>query len=509
MIENHKGVGEASDLASRTSGAVRSALGWNLANHGLSQLVTVGVFLFLASRLDPAVFGVFALATIVVEAVATEARIAMIDLIVVRREFSRVALSTSFLSAMAGAAAAYLLVVLASPILGAVLGVPSLGAVATVLGLAILAAPLLAVYEALLLKDLRFGLVAARNLTATLVSAAATVSFAIHGPEEWSLVVQRLSAILAGLLVLAPLARWTPSFAFDRNLAQSSLRPFWSLWLGQMINFGLNRAPDLLIGVRLGPELLGVYRVAARVVDMVLSAVTAPLSGVFIPVLTQFAHDRAGQAEQYKQIAALSALLTAPALVGLALISRDLTPLVLDARYAQAGIVVTMLAVAGLAAPFAHFRGGILVAAGRPGLAAALALLDLATTAVAVWIGAGFGLAQASAAVLAASMVAAAVSAFAVARVLDASMGALLRSSAPPFVAAVVMAAALAAGAPIAADWPGWIRVGAAAGLGAAVFGSHLALLHLDWVRARVAYLLKRDGKGGDDIEPPLSQTVL
>jgi len=472
--------------------AVRSAMLWNLAHYGVSQLVAAGVFLYLAARLDPVVFGVFALASLLVDAFAVEARSAAVDLIVAGRHFSARALSTFYHLLLAGAVASYAAVVLACGVLGGPLQAPGLALATAALGLSILVAPRLAAHEALAVGELRFRALAVRNIAASLISAAVAVLTVMAGAPEWALVTQRLAASLAGLLTLARLAPWRPARVFDGALGKRLAPSFGKLWLSQLVTFGLGRIPDLLIGARLSVGALGLYRVAARLADIVQSAVTSPLAGLLVPVLSRFAGDLRAQAEQYRQIAAVTALLTTPALTGLALLAGEIVHALLAPQYAAVAPLVALLAAAGLAAPFAHFRGGVLVAAGHPGLAATLALVDLAATAAAVWCGASFGLTGAAAGVLLASGAAAALSAVVIARALASPVIPLVAPCAPPYVGAGAMAIALTLGAPFADGWPLAARLAAGIAGGAVVFVSWIALVHRRWLAARLDYLRAR-----------------
>jgi O-antigen/teichoic acid export membrane protein len=472
--------------------AVRSAMLWNLAHHGVSQLVAAAVFLYLAARLDPVVFGVFALASLLVDAFAVEARSAAVDLIVAGRHFSARSLSTFYYVLLAGGFVSYAAVVLACGVLGGPLQAPGLAVAVAALGLNILVAPRLAAHEALAVGELRFRALATRNIAASLVSAAAAVLTVMAGAPEWALVTQRLAASLAGLLTLARLAPWRPARLFDGALAKRLTPSFGKLWLSQLVTFGLGRIPDLLIGARLGVGALGLYRVAARLADIVQSAVTSPLAGLLVPVLSRFAGDLRAQAEQYRQIAALTALLTTPALAGLALLSGDIVHALLAPHYAGVAPLVALLAAAGLAAPFAHFRGGVLIAAGQPGAAAMLALLDLAATAAAVWFGAAFGLTWAAAGVLLASGAAAALSSIVIARALASPVIPLVAACAPPYLGAGAMAIGLTLGAPLADSWPIPARLAAGVATGAVVFVGWIVVAHRRWLSARLDYLRTR-----------------
>ncbi len=303
--------------------AVRSALIWNLAHQGVSQAVSAAVFIYLANRLDPVVFGIFAFVVLFVDVFAHQARVSLVDILVMRRDFSPETLSSVLYAGTGAAVLTYVLITLVVPAVPWNDSFAHLGSLVAALALTILVAPLAAVLEALVLRGLQFRALALRNIIATLLSGLAAVAAVLAGAGEWALVAQRLTAVAAGLLVLVAFVRWRPVAVFRGAAARDVATPFVKAWLDQMIAFGLARVVDLIIGLRFGAAALGLYRVATRLVEMVESASSAPLTGVFVPILSRHAADPARRIGHYLEIVILSALATAPLLGGLSLLSAD------------------------------------------------------------------------------------------------------------------------------------------------------------------------------------------
>lgn len=466
-------------------------MSWNLAHQVVGQTVSAAVFFFLARQLPPAAFGVFALAALLADAFATEAKAAAVDLLLIRRDFSGRQLATVFYGGCGLAALAWAAAVLAAAIYGHASGMTELPAVVLALGVSMALAPLAAVYEALALKDLRFRALGLRGVIATLVSAAAALAAILLGAGFWALVVQRVAASAAGVLFLALHIRWAPDAGFDARRARSLGPDFLKLWSSQLLTFGLGRVIDLVVGLRLGVGALGVYRVANRFVELVQAGVIAPLTSVFVPLLTRF-DDRATQARHYRELCAIAALVTAPCFAGLALVAEDLVDLLLGPAYAAASPALTLLALGGLVAPFAYFRGVALMAAKRSGLAAALNVLDLAVTAIAAWFGANFGLPGVLVASLGVSVAAAIVTAVTIRRVMGAPLWPLMAICLPPYGAVAAMGLAVAAAGGLMSQAAGPLRLAAVVALGGATYAAWLAILHRKWIADRLAYLGSR-----------------
>jgi O-antigen/teichoic acid export membrane protein len=486
--------GPAEDGAPQVGGAVRSALTWNVANQLVTQAVSACVFFFLAWELDPVAFGLIAMAALVADGFAVEAKTAAVDLLLIRRDFSPRFLATAFYGGCALAGLAWAAMAVLSRVVAAETGVKELPSMIAALGISVALAPLGAVYEALALKDLRFRALGARAIVASLVSAVAAVGAVLLGAGYWALVVQRVVASASGVLFLSLTIRWFPPASFDRRLAGSLAPDFLKLWSSQLLNFALGRVLDLVVGARLGVETLGFYRVANRLIELVQAAFTAPLTSVFVPLLSQYPSTTLPR-WHYRELCALASLVIAPSFAGLALISDDLVHVLLGDRYEAAGSALRLLALGGLLAPFTYFRSVALIARNRPGLAAGLGLADLAMTMALAWTATGFGLDGVLMATLVAGVVAAAVTTELVCRVLALPPSTLVGNCLPPYLGVLVIAAAVLLGSEWLSGLTAAVRLPLLIPAGALAYAAYLISFHRRWLGARIAYLTSR-GEG-------------
>lgn len=472
---------------SNTSGVVRSALAWNAASFVLTQGVAFGVFLFLAHRLTPAAFGVFALALVGVDLLAQQAKSAVSDLLVQRHETRPGVLSSLFWAfTIACTIAAAALAMIAAP-LGVAFGAPELATVLPWLALVVLLTPGLAIVEALALQKLAFRAFAARNMAASLIGALAAVITAIATGSVLALAAQRIAASAIGLIALQRVSRWRPQAQFDIDHLKPLLRPAAALFAGQALNLALARICDVIIGMRLGVSELGLYRVADRFVEMVHAAATAPIATLWTPLMARLRNDPAAGTSLYLSLMALAALVAAPAFVGLALTADDLTTSLLDPRYDDAAPVLALLAIGGLAIPFAYFRSAILIGLGRNRWALWLAVFDLAATTGFVIVGASYGLSAATAGMLGAAIAAAAASQVAVSRAMGVTTEQVAGAVAPALLAAGLMGAFVLTLQGVLAQAPAPARLAVSAIGGSGFYAAALWALWPRWLAERLA----------------------
>lgn len=468
--------------------AVRSALFWNLSNQVVTQAASALVFVLLARELTPADLGVYALAALVVDAFANETRVAAVDLLLLRRDFSDRFLSTVLAAGMGAALLAAAALASAAPLLASLAQAPALARLLPALALSLLASPLLAVLEALALKDLRFRLFAFRSMASTAGASAAALLVLSCGGGAWAFVAQRLCASAVAVGLLWSVLRWTPALRFDPRSAVAVAGPFLKLWSAQLTNFALGRVTDLIVGFGLGVGPLGLLRAGSRVLDLGVSALLGPLSGVFVPVLAR-SGDEGVRTGDLLQLTALAALLAAPAFAGLALVAPELVQVVFGARYEGSGPALRLLALATLPAPFTYFRSVTLVARGRAALATTLGVADLLVTAAMVGLGSAWGLTPALEGALAAGLIASAASVLVTARAYGLPAGRLLSVTVPPYLGAAVMTVAVLGAAVAAAGLGPPARLALEIGAGVVAFCAYIFAVHRPWLRERLRYL--------------------
>jgi PST family polysaccharide transporter len=142
-------------------------------------------------------------------------------------------------------------------------------------------------YRAMHARHLRFGRLAAAEISGQLVGLATGIVLAALGGGYWALVAQQLVQASATQLVLVLSSGWLPG----RIARAESIRSFVGYGLpllgSQLLNYTANHADTMVIGLRSGPASLGVYDRAFQLVMMPLLQVQAPSTRVALPVLSR------------------------------------------------------------------------------------------------------------------------------------------------------------------------------------------------------------------------------
>jgi PST family polysaccharide transporter len=137
--------------------------------------------------------------------------------------------------------------------------------------------------------------------------------------------------------------------------------------LGSLGSFASSRADALLIGVFFGPTAVGLYRLAARLVEVVTYVTTSALQAVSLPELSRVQDDPGRLSERITKIIQAAALVALPPL-GLLAGSSGVIMQLLGDDWEPATSALSVLCVVGAVVTLTIFTGPILMAVGQPRL---------------------------------------------------------------------------------------------------------------------------------------------
>ena len=225
------------------------------------------------------------------------------------------------------------------------------------------------VQESLLEKTMDFKSLAIRSNVAALVGGLVGLGMAIRGWGAYALVGEDIVGAILRLALLWGLSTWRPTWTFS----WPHLKELWGfsvyVLLGQIGTFVQRRSDAILIGVFFGPAAVGIYRLADRLINMVIEVATRPFVMVVLPQFSHLQDDIPALRKSVKQSVGASAMLTMPLLAILAGLS-FLICQALGARgkddWAKADHVIQILAMVGAARAVTLFVGPLVQSINKP-----------------------------------------------------------------------------------------------------------------------------------------------
>lgn len=478
------------------AGTMQVAMLWNLLSFVVSQASGFVVFLVLATKLPPEVFGMVAIASVVSDFLAIDGRAACMDAIMQMRRFENRILNSAFAGFFAVTLVIGAGIALASPLIAGLFGDPGLQPFLVAFAVLLLPIPWLAVMDALMMRDLQFRKVTERNMVGSLAAGLAGIAWTFTPWAIWALVVQRLVHVVVTGALEYRLTRWLPGGQVDIREAGAFLHRLFSLWLILAITQIVGRAITFVFGLRYDTATVGLTRSATKIVETVQLPLVSPLMGLWFPLMSKVHGNLASERAIYDNILRTSAFLCFPAFAGLALVSHDVVELLLPAAYQGTAPLIAAMALTRLLIPLTWFNTIAMTSLG-------MNRTSLAYTAVTVAVEVG--------ALLLISWVNAATALLLMPlpTVLVGVWGALVLNNRlqqthrshyaellPPAIAAAVLAAMVwLVQTWMAGQWP-LPRLLASVAVGAVSYAGWLWLFHREWTLSRIDLLRGRvDGQ--------------
>jgi O-antigen/teichoic acid export membrane protein len=133
-------------------------------------------------------------------------------------------------------------------------------------------------------------------------------------------------------------------------------------------NFITNRVPDFIVGKIAGTHVLGLYSVAYEISNLPTTELVAPINRAVFPGYAKLSSDLAALREGYLSVLRMIALLTLPAVFGIAATANVFVPLVLGDKWLDAVELVEVLAFYGMLIAAENNTGSVYLAQGVPRL---------------------------------------------------------------------------------------------------------------------------------------------
>lgn len=336
------------------TGSVRSGTRMVSASQAALQIVRMLVAILLARLLDPRDFGIVAMAYVVVEFIDIFKDFGTKAAVVQRREFDARFASSVFVVNITMGAGLMLLIVAGAPLVALFYGESEVRPVLQVLGCVVAVSSLGMVHQAYLHRNLQFGRIAILNVTIALTNAIVSVSFALAGWGVWALVFGNL----AGSIVTNLLAWHLSDLVLVRHFSWDHIREIRSFSLNlsgsHLFGFATKNVDKIIIGRWLGPTSLGHYNIAQRILMYPVRSVTHVIVEVLFPAMSRIQDDNAAIARGYIRATSGIALLTFPAMMGVALVAGPFVRGVLGPRWEPAIAVIVLVAPVGALQSIMH-----------------------------------------------------------------------------------------------------------------------------------------------------------
>lgn len=348
---------------SSLSGGIVTGVKWNLISTVLSQVINIGLMLFLSRLLTPADFGLFAMV-----AVFQGLSVILIDLgfasaIIQAENLDAEAKSTIFwLNVLFGGFLFFLLFLFSNKI-ALFYEEPSLSLICKWFGLGFLFSALGITNNALARKNMDFDFIAKSSIASKTLSALIALILAMNGFGVWALVFASLVNALTFSIFIMYMNKWVPSFQFDLKKILHLLRFSSEYSLVSVFNHVVQKSDEVLLGKFGAVASLGLYSTAFKLVLMPMGLLKNQMVNVLFPALSTIQRDKKRLKKiTLKVIGALS-IVSIPVMGGIWLAAPEATLILLTSKWEGIDTYIRFLIVA-LSFEMVQFPGAIMLAQG-------------------------------------------------------------------------------------------------------------------------------------------------
>ena len=361
----------ASSVSQRAAMGAGWIIAWRVATRNIGLLST----LILVRLLQPADFGLVALATGFINSVDALSAIGVQDALVRAPDLDRDLYDTGFgLSVLRGALTAALVMLLAWPI-GDFFNDSRL----TVVMLALAFGTFISGFENIGIIDFRRDLAFRKEFDmqfwSRILGAVATVAFAALWHSYWALVVGILVFRTARLLQSYMMSSYRPGLTFRswRRIIGFSL---WT-WGQTMVYQAKERSDTIIVGRFMGAAPVGAFTVGLELGSLPTTELVEPLGRALFSGFASLHNASERLSNMFLGAVGLAFMLILPAGFGISMVADPIVRLSLGTQWISAVPVVQIMAIGGTTAIFTQTCANLLNAVGRPDAALYVACVSM------------------------------------------------------------------------------------------------------------------------------------
>lgn len=258
-----------------------------------------------------------------------------------------------------------IIVAACAPLLAMLYNEPRLTLLTLVISPTLLLNGLLSPVHARMQRELRFSTLASIEVMSMVVSVVLAIISALLGFGVWALIVQAGSAQIYRMVAL-----WVASPpSFGRPQVSRETRDILKVGgdlLGmQVLNYASRNLDNVLIGNQLGPGPLGQYSRAYSLFMLPMQQLNATIGRVAAPVLSLLQDDHDRYRRYIQGGSRVIGYVTVPAYAVLAGVAQPLTRTLLGEGWEEAGVLLSLLSIAGVAQAMGNMQGWLYLTLGR------------------------------------------------------------------------------------------------------------------------------------------------
>lgn len=359
---------------------LRSGMWVGAAQVGV-QILSIARSVALARLLTPDVFGLIALAMIIIRAIETFTRPGIAQALIARQQQFEEAAATAFTLLVVRGVLLSLLLAAAAPLITQFYEAAELELVLQVLSVVFVIGSLNNINTIARQRELDFRHLTYLGQLTALIGTIVTVAFAWWFRNVWALVIGQIVQVSVTALLSYYFIDGRMRFAFNVEVARDLFKYGKFITGSSIVLYIASELDSAVIGKLLGTEQLGFYALAATIATLATLNLSQIASGIMMPAYSKLQSDIPRLRNAYLRALSLVMFLVVPASAGLICLADPLLYIVYGETWLAATVPLQVLALFGVPRALLSFNGYLFEGIGKPKVAFQLGLLRLATIA--------------------------------------------------------------------------------------------------------------------------------
>ena len=338
---------------------------WGSLNNGGQQMLNLVFGIFLGRLLSPSDYGMVGMLTIFTILASALQESGFISALNKKENVSQRDFNAVFWFNVLCGITLYIILFFAAPLIASWYGKPVLTPLARLTFLGFVFASFGTTPRAVLFRSMRVKETAWMSLTALALSGITGIVLAWNGFSYWGIAIQNI--VYCAMMTAGSwwFSGWRPSLRIDLRPLREMIG-FSSKLLFTNIFTGVNNNLfSIFFGKLYGEHTVGVYNQANKWTGMGYTFLIGTLWGVTQPVFARIADDRVRQRRAFRKMLRFTAMVSCPALFGLALIAQEFITILITDKWLESAYLMQILCIGGAFAPISSFYSNYLISQGR------------------------------------------------------------------------------------------------------------------------------------------------
>ena len=387
MTQNSRSTQNSRKTMSTLKEKTAQGLFWGALSNGTQQFLNLLFGIILARMLSQSDYGKIGLLAIFSALATTLQNGGFISAINRKKHVTHDDYNAVFWTSVLVSFALYLILFFSAPLISSFYGIPELTPLARFLFLGFFIASFGVASGAYMFRNMMVKQTAILSISSILISGIVGTVMAAKGYAYWGLAAQNTVCIIVGTVMGFYFTKWHPTLPVNFKPIKEMIGFSSKLIITNVFTTINSNLFSVILGKIYTEHDVGNYTQANKWNLIGTSFVSNMLNGIAQPVFAKTSDELDRQRNIFRKLLRFTAFATFPAMLGLALVSKELIVITITEKWLESAGMMQILCVAGAFIPLSNLFSNLIISRGHSSIymwcTAALCLIQLVSAIIA------------------------------------------------------------------------------------------------------------------------------